>query len=316
MPTNKKNPTAHPAADLFPMLDREELAVLAADIKANGLRQPIVVDSEGRILDGRNRLAACREARVEPAFVTYDGENPDLYILSANVHRRHMSTGARAMATAVVLAINGKRRNGRWVRGSVPAIAGSGSNGWSQRMTEAGIVVDADDPDLCRRVVGGEIALDTAVAMVKPKPVKTSSVDTPAQAAARRRHDTEELEAATVEMEAAVEELEDKVDAVADGHDEKRQGLRLVESHQPKKKTAERRPASRFKADDLRDRDLEALQEIRPLLQAIAALDADLHNGQLRKLTGAPRRRLGEDLARFAVTVRWACDMLTGAGTA
>ena len=59
----------HPVAALFPMLAGDELEELAADIKARGLLQPIVLDAEGRILDGRNRLAACKIAGVEPNFI-------------------------------------------------------------------------------------------------------------------------------------------------------------------------------------------------------------------------------------------------------
>jgi ParB-like chromosome segregation protein Spo0J len=52
------------AVHLFPMLADDELEELAADIK--GLLQRIVLDAEGRVLDGRNRLAACEIAGVEP----------------------------------------------------------------------------------------------------------------------------------------------------------------------------------------------------------------------------------------------------------
>jgi hypothetical protein len=36
----------HPAAELFPMMSRDELIELGEDIKANGLRTPVVLWSE------------------------------------------------------------------------------------------------------------------------------------------------------------------------------------------------------------------------------------------------------------------------------
>jgi ParB-like nuclease domain len=63
----------HPVAALFPMLADDELDELAASIKANGLLQPIVIDTEGAILDGRHRFKACQKADVKPRFETYKG---------------------------------------------------------------------------------------------------------------------------------------------------------------------------------------------------------------------------------------------------
>lgn len=153
----------HPAAAVWPMLSEPDLRRLADDIAANGLVHPIVLDEDGQVLDGRNRLAACKIAGVEPEFVSYDGD-PIAFVLSANNERRHLSLPQRAAATALTLATNGHRSNGRWRRDSVPqdpAITESGNSGWLQRMTEAGLVLD-HLPDLLPRVAAGDIALDDA----------------------------------------------------------------------------------------------------------------------------------------------------------
>lgn len=90
----------HPVAGLFPMLADDELAELAADIKRRGLLQPIVIDVDGRVLDGRNRLAACDLAGVEPEFTTYEGDDPDGQAWAYNMRRRDLTKAKRAMAAA------------------------------------------------------------------------------------------------------------------------------------------------------------------------------------------------------------------------
>ena len=45
-------------------------------IKANGLIHPIVLDDEGALIDGRNRLAACRMAGVEPTYTRLEEQDP------------------------------------------------------------------------------------------------------------------------------------------------------------------------------------------------------------------------------------------------
>jgi ParB-like chromosome segregation protein Spo0J len=85
------------------MLGEEELAELAADIRARGLLQPIVLDAEGRVLDGRNRFAACELAGIEPRFETYEGDDPDGYALAVNGQRREMNKGQKAVVGASML---------------------------------------------------------------------------------------------------------------------------------------------------------------------------------------------------------------------
>jgi protein gp37/ParB-like chromosome segregation protein Spo0J len=92
----------HPAADLFPMVEGGELAELCADIKERGLQQPIVIWRDGTVLDGRNRLAACYRTNQEVVLERYEGDDPVQFSLSANLHRRHLNPGQRAVVALKV----------------------------------------------------------------------------------------------------------------------------------------------------------------------------------------------------------------------
>ena len=91
----------HPLADLFPMLEGDELQALADDIKEHGQRVPIVLH-ERKILDGRNRYRACQMAEIEPELVDYDGTDALSFVVSLNWKRRHLSIGQRAMVAASI----------------------------------------------------------------------------------------------------------------------------------------------------------------------------------------------------------------------
>ena len=143
------------------MLPAEELERLAADIAENGLRHPVVLDREGRVLDGRNRLAACEIAGVTAETVTYEGDDLAAFVLSANVARRHLTTGQQAMSTALVLSDDGKRVDGRWKRGSIDIGESSNISAWRKQMDQAGQILD-HAPELADNVVAGSLALDAA----------------------------------------------------------------------------------------------------------------------------------------------------------
>jgi ParB-like chromosome segregation protein Spo0J len=80
----------------FRSMNEAEFAALVADIRTNGLREPIVL-YEGQILDGRHRYRACWDAGVEPRFELFEGDAKAAGALaeSLNVHRRHLTIAER-----------------------------------------------------------------------------------------------------------------------------------------------------------------------------------------------------------------------------
>jgi ParB-like chromosome segregation protein Spo0J len=90
----------HPLADIFPPMEGAEFEALVADIKKNGLREDIVI-FDGKILDGRNRYRAALAAGLSVATIINDhtrqdyaleqGGEPVAYVISTNIHRRHLT---------------------------------------------------------------------------------------------------------------------------------------------------------------------------------------------------------------------------------
>ena len=97
----------HEIANVYPLMSRDAVTELAEDIKKNGLLMPIVV-YEDKILDGRNRWAACVHAQVEPHFTPFNGKiDPLDFVISANDKRRHLTPGQRAAAAAKAANMKG-----------------------------------------------------------------------------------------------------------------------------------------------------------------------------------------------------------------
>jgi len=92
-----KRPNPHPICLLVPSADEDELQNLTGDIRAHGLLDPIVL-FEQRILDGRNRAAACESAGVAPRYVEFQGTREEalMFVVSHNLKRRHLTKQAIA----------------------------------------------------------------------------------------------------------------------------------------------------------------------------------------------------------------------------
>ena len=157
----------HPLAELFPLLAPDDLEALADDIKANGLRTPIVIDAEGVLIDGRNRLQACAIAKVEPTYEALNGHDPEAFIWSSNAKRRQMTKGQLAMVAATGLTFATKARP----KGGVDqgkALAGKAAGVSAPTIAKA-LTVNEHAPDLAQAVIAATITLDVAYEQAKAR---------------------------------------------------------------------------------------------------------------------------------------------------
>jgi protein gp37/ParB-like chromosome segregation protein Spo0J len=176
----------HPAANLFPMVEGDEFAELCNDIKERGLAQPITIWTDGSLLDGRNRLLACYKTHQEVVLDRYEGTDPVQFSLSANLHRRHLNPGQRAVVALKVrelLQPAAKERQGERtdlkpkaanisadLRQSTVTPAehrkstadAAKATGASTRAVEQAARVEKMAPDLLPQVQAGTMALDKA----------------------------------------------------------------------------------------------------------------------------------------------------------
>jgi ParB-like chromosome segregation protein Spo0J len=155
----------HPYAEIFPLLEGEEFDALVADIEQHGLREPIVELGDA-ILDGRNRYRACKEAGVPIKTIKYDGKDPLAYVLSANLHRRHLNESQRAMVALAVANMPSGYRTDLEPSANLLKVSQSDAArmvGVSTRtVTSAAVVRDRGTRELIERVKRGEVAVSLA----------------------------------------------------------------------------------------------------------------------------------------------------------
>lgn len=92
----------HRANSVWPMMDDYDIERLADSINRSGLLKPILVQ-DGVLLDGKNRLAACKIAGVEPTFKEFEGDDPTDYIFRIHYFRPYRSRDQVAMHEAILL---------------------------------------------------------------------------------------------------------------------------------------------------------------------------------------------------------------------
>lgn len=102
---------------LIPPVSREEYESLKRDIAVNGIRVPLMINSNRVLLDGYTRLRIVRELGLStvPCIIrdTQDRLEEQILIITVNANRRHMNTAQKAELVLKVLEIRtemGKRK--------------------------------------------------------------------------------------------------------------------------------------------------------------------------------------------------------------
>lgn len=87
----------HPLSAAFPSMSDEDFQALVDDIDNNGQREPVMI-FEGMILDGWHRYRACTSLGMEVTKFEFKGDDPVSFVMSSNLHRRHLTASQRAAA--------------------------------------------------------------------------------------------------------------------------------------------------------------------------------------------------------------------------
>ncbi len=77
--------------ELLPQLSKTEYDALKADIKANGVRDPIIVDEDGNVLDGHHRFRIDKKVKRRVVRGLTEAEKK-AFVYCANFNRRNLSS--------------------------------------------------------------------------------------------------------------------------------------------------------------------------------------------------------------------------------
>ncbi len=172
----------HPAANIFPEMTDDEAKSLMIDIRENGQREPIILFN-GKVIDGRNRLRACRWLGFEPKTKEYQGREEDIvsYVLSLNLHRRHLTESQRAMVASKIATVKngGDRRSDQ--KANLPTETTNAKAAELLSVSERSVktakhILSKGEPEVAAAVESGSMSLNEASKVVQLRPEAQRSV--------------------------------------------------------------------------------------------------------------------------------------------
>ena len=151
----------HTLAKLFPPMSDYEFELLQDDIKTNGCHTPLWLYDD-MIIDGRHRFAACEELGITPEYKTFAGTEEEMlaFVISQNLHRRHLSETQRATVAAELANMTIGNPKGKKTTTSITQPTSARMLNVSQRsLSSAKVIKDNGSPLLKDKVAKGEITV-------------------------------------------------------------------------------------------------------------------------------------------------------------
>lgn len=155
----------HPVADIFPRMSAYEFGALRDDIKSNGQREPIWT-WRGQVIDGRHRAQACEELGISTLSREYEGDEMSLvgFVVSLNLHRRHLDESQRAMVAGKLANLKHGQRSDASIDASAVTQRQAAEllNVSRPSVQRAREVIDNGAPELVAAVERGDVSVSAA----------------------------------------------------------------------------------------------------------------------------------------------------------
>lgn len=167
---------AHPATDLLPWMDDDNLQALVDDMREYGQQSQIVRLPDGRIVLGRHRELACVIVGVEPQYREENWSDEEVVreVYSSDVPRRHLTASQKAMvAVGLTNMRQGEKRENlaRKIRkpATLPVSQKDAAEklGVSERSVRTAAMVKDEAPELAAPVLNGKLDVHTAAKVAK-----------------------------------------------------------------------------------------------------------------------------------------------------
>lgn len=224
----------HPLSAAFPAMADEDLYNLADDIRKHGQREKGVL-LDGMVLDGWHRFLACQQAGIEFGYTEFRGDDPVEFVLSKNLHRRHLTASQRA--AAIVAATNWRpagvsSSSAAAAEDTVTAKSLAEKAEVSQRTIEH--AKTAHRAGLGNAVLEGKVSAERAAEIAKlPKGKRAAALEQPAPKKPRVVAADPDMERLYGEVKAKLVEVSEQRDELADTARELEDRLTAFEKTEP-----------------------------------------------------------------------------------
>lgn len=157
----------HPLASIFPLIEGQAYQDLMNDVMKHGVREPVWL-YEGQILDGRNRFRAATAMGVKFETRAYEGDDAAAFVVSLNLHRRHLTESQRAVVAGKLANLKAGDNQHKAGPANLPdqgvsqAKAAEMLNVSERSVRAAAKVIHCGDEELIHAVERGHVAVSAA----------------------------------------------------------------------------------------------------------------------------------------------------------